>query len=154
MSKFSGEQLLFSLSVGLTFCNHMDFSTPGFPVPHYLPQFAQTHVHWADDAIQPSHPPSPLLLLPSIFLSIRVFFNELASLHQMAKFLEFQLPASVLSMNSQSLFPLGLTGLISLLSKLFSRVFSSITAWKHQFFSTKPSLWYNSRIHTWLLEKP
>ena len=37
----------------------MDCSTPGFPVLHYLPEFAQTHVHWVDDAIQPSHPLSP-----------------------------------------------------------------------------------------------
>ena len=44
-------------------------------VLHYLPDFAQTHVHWVDDAIQPSHP-RPLLLLPSIFPSIRVFSNE------------------------------------------------------------------------------
>ena len=38
----------------------MDCSTPGFPVLHYLPEFAQTHVHWVDDVIQPSHPLSPL----------------------------------------------------------------------------------------------
>ena len=59
----------------------MDCSTPGFPVLHYLPEFVQTHVHWAHDAIQPSHPLSslcPLLLLPSIFPSIRVFSNESA----------------------------------------------------------------------------
>ena len=57
----------------------MDCSTPGFPVLHYLPEFVQTHVHWVDDAIQPSHPLSslcPLLLLPSIFPSIRVFAHE------------------------------------------------------------------------------
>ena len=47
-------------------------STPGFPVLHYLPEFAQTHVHRVGDAIQPSHPLSPLLL-PSVFPSIRVF---------------------------------------------------------------------------------
>ena len=40
----------------LTICNLMDCSTPGFPVLHYLPEFAQTHVHWFGDAIQPSHP--------------------------------------------------------------------------------------------------
>ena len=49
---------------------------------------------------------------------------------------------------------LGLTGLISLLSKRLSRVFSSITVWKHQFFAVQPSLWSNSHIHTWLLGKP
>ena len=46
-----------------------------------------------------------------------------------------------------------LTGLISLQSKELSRVFSSTTVWKHQFFSAQPSLWSNSHIHTWLLEK-
>ena len=55
--------------------------------------------------------------------------------------------ASVLPMNIQSLFPLWLTGLISLLSKGRSRVFSSTTIWKHQFFSTQPSLLSNSHIH-------
>ena len=54
-------------------CNRMDCSMPGFPVYHQLPKLAQTHVHRAGDAIQPSH---PLLLLPSIFPSIRVFSNE------------------------------------------------------------------------------
>ena len=61
--------------------------------------------------------------------------------------------ASVLSMNIQSWFPLGFTGLISLLSKGLSRVFSSIVIWKHQFFSTQPFLWSNSHIHEWLLKK-
>ena len=62
--------------------------------------------------------------------------------------------ASVLPKNVQSWFPLGLTGLISLLSKGLSRVFSNTRIWKHQFFSTQPSLLSNSHIHTWLLEKP
>ena len=51
-------------------------------------------------------------------------------------------------------FPLGLTALISLLSKGLSRVFSNTTVWRHEFFSAEPSLWSNSHIHTWLLEKP
>ena len=54
----------------------------------------------------------------------------------------------------QDWFPLGLIFLISLLSKGLSRVFSSTTDWKHQFFGTQPSLWSNSHIHTWLLERP
>ena len=58
---------------------------------------------------------------------------------------------SVLLMNIQGWFPLGLTDLISLLSKGLSRVFSSTTLSKHQFFSTQPSLWSNSHIRTWLL---
>ena len=60
---------------------------------------------------------------------------------------------SVLPMNIQGWFPLWLTGLISMLSKGFLRVFSSTTVRKHQFFGAQPSLWPNSHIHTWLLEK-
>ena len=61
--------------------------------------------------------------------------------------------ASVLPMNIQGWFPLGLTVSISLQSKELSRVFSSNTVWKHQFFGAQPSLWSNSHIHSWLLEK-
>ena len=61
---------------------------------------------------------------------------------------------SLLPMTIQDWFPLGLTGLISLLSKGPSRVFSSSTVQKHQFFEIQPFLWSNSHIHTWLLEKP
>ena len=60
--------------------------------------------------------------------------------------------ASVLPMNIQGWFPLGLTGLISLLLKGLSRVFFSTTIWKHQFFGTQPSLWSNSHIRMHLLE--
>ena len=60
---------------------------------------------------------------------------------------------SVLPMNIQSWFPLGLTAWISLQSKGLSRIFSSTTVQKHQFFGTQSSLWSNSHIHTWLLEK-
>ena len=62
--------------------------------------------------------------------------------------------ASVLPMNIQDWFPLGLTSWISLQSKGPSRVFSNTTVQKHQFFGTPTSLWSNSNIHTWLLEKP
>ena len=61
--------------------------------------------------------------------------------------------ASVLPMNIQDWFRLGLTGFISLQSKGFSKVFSSTTVQKHQFFSAQTSLWSNSPIHTWLLGK-
>ena len=62
--------------------------------------------------------------------------------------------ASLLPLSIQGWFPLGWTDLISLLSKGLSRVFSSTTAQKHQFFGAQPSLWSNSHIPTWLLEKP
>ena len=57
-----------------TFCDPMDCSMPGFPVPHQLPELTQTHVHWVSDAIQPSHP--SLVLSLSIFPSIRIFSNK------------------------------------------------------------------------------
>ena len=62
--------------------------------------------------------------------------------------------ASVPPVNIQGWFPLGLTGLISLQFRGLTRVFSNTTVQKHQFFSAQPSLWANSHIHTWLLEKP
>ena len=61
---------------------------------------------------------------------------------------------SVLPMNIQDWFPLGLSGLISLLSKGLLRVFSSTTVWKYQFSDAQSSLWSSSHIYTWLLEKP
>ena len=60
-----------------TLCDPMNHSTPGLPVHHQLPEFTQTHVHQISDAIQPSHPLHPLLLLPPIPLSIRVFSRYL-----------------------------------------------------------------------------
>ena len=61
-----------------TLCGPLDCSMLGFPVLHYLSEFVQTHVHWVSDAIQPSYPLHPLLLLPSIFPSIRLFSSESA----------------------------------------------------------------------------
>ena len=65
--------LLPSHSVWSTLCASMDYSKPGLPVLNYFLEFALTHIHWVNDAIQPSH-----LLLPSIIPSIKVFSNELA----------------------------------------------------------------------------
>ena len=62
--------------------------------------------------------------------------------------------ASVLPMNIQCWFPLRMTTLISLLSRGLSRVFSSTTVWRHQFFGAQPFLWSNSHIPIWLLENP
>ena len=60
----------------LTLCDPMDYSTPGLPVHHQLPEFTQTHVHWVGDAIQHLILCHPLLVLPSVFPSIRVFSTE------------------------------------------------------------------------------
>ena len=119
----------------------MDCSIPGFLILHSFPEFAQTHVHWVSQWCHPTI--CRLLLLPSVFPSTRVFFNELA---QVAKVLEFKLQPSVLPTNIQGWFPLGLTGLISSLSKGLWRVFSNTTTWNHQFFVIQPSLWFNSYI--------
>ena len=138
----------------LTFCNPMDGSTPGLPVPHYLPDFAQVHVQWIGDAIQPSHPlppSSPFAFNPSqhqgLFPVSRLFASGGQSISSSAS-------SSILPVSIQGWFPLGLTGLISLQSKGLSKVFSSSTIQKHQFFSIQPSLQSNSHICTWLLERP
>ena len=91
----------------LTLHNPMDWSTPGFSVLHYLLEFAQNHVRWVDDAIQPSHPLS-LLLLPSIFPSIRVFsMSQFFSSGDQS--IGVSASSSVLPKNIQDWFPLGLT---------------------------------------------
>ena len=95
----------------------------------------------------------PLLLLPSIFPSIRVFTNE-SILPSVGKSFGVSASGSVLPMNIPDWFPLGWTGWISLLSKGLSRVFSNTTVQKHQFFNTHFSLQSNSHIHTWPLKKP
>ena len=135
-------------------CDPMYGSTPGFPVLHYLPEFAQTHVHWVNDAIQPSHPllpPSPLALNLSQHQGLFPMSWVFTSLGQSVG---ASTSASVHPMNVQGWFPLGFTGLISLLSKGLSRVFSSPTIQKHEFFGAQHSLQSNSHIHTLLLGKP
>ena len=95
----------------------------------------------------------PFLLLPSVFPSIRVFFNE-SVLCIRWKSTVTSASSSVLPTNIQGSFLLGLSVLMSLMSKGLSRVFSNTTVQKHQFFSTQLSLWSNSHINTWLVEKP
>ena len=137
----------------LTVCNPMDCSMPAFLVLHCLRVCSD---------------PCPLSgwCHPTISSSVVPFSSCLQSFQASGSFKISQLftsggqnirasaSASVLPMNIQGWFLLGLTGLISLLFKGLSRVFSSTTIQKHQFFSAQPSLWFNSHIHTWLLEKP
>ena len=95
----------------------------------------------------------PLLLLPSIFPSIRIFSIVLA-LHIIWPN-NWSFSFSINPSNEYSLLISFRIDWFDLLdSKGLSRVFSSITIWKYQFFSTQPSLWSNSHICTWLLEKP
>ena len=111
---------------------------PGFPVLQFPPEFAQTHVHWVVDAIQHlSHPCRPLVSWPLSFPTSESFpMSWLFTSGGQS----IGASASVFPMNIQSWFPLGLTGLISLLSMRLSRVFSSITFWKNQFFRAQPFL--------------
>ena len=124
-----------------------DCSMPGHPVHHQLPEFTQIHVHRVSGAIQPSHPLSSPS--PPVF---NLFHHQSGSFPMSQYFpsggqsIGPSASATVLPMNIQDWFPLGLTSLISLQSKALSRVFSNTTAQKHQFFSTQPSLWSNSNI--------
>ena len=116
------------------------------PVLHHLPEFAQTHVRCVSDAIQPSHPLPPLLLLLQSFPASGSFPMSWL-LTSGGQSIGTSASASVLPVNTQGWFPLGLTGLISWQSKGLSRVFFKI--WKHKFFSIQLSLWSNSHICTW-----
>ena len=137
-----------------TLCNPTDCSTPGFPVHRQLPELAQTHVHWLGDAIQ-YHPVIPFSSCLQSFLASGSFpVSQLFTSGGQSIGASASASASVLQMNIQDWFPLGLTSLISLQSKGLSRVFSNTTLQKHQFFCAQLSLWSNSHIHTWPLEKP
>ena len=135
-----------------TLCNPMDCSIPGFPVHHQLPEHAQTHVHRVGDATQPLILCRPLLLLPSIFPSIRVFSNESAFLTTWPKCWSFSF--SISTSNEYS-------GLISFRIDWFDLLTVQGTLKSLlQHHSTKPSiiwhsasLWSNSHIQTWTLEK-
>ena len=98
-----------------TLCDPMNHSMPGLPVHHQFLEFTQTYVYWVGDAIQPSHLLSPLLLLPSIFPSIRVFSNESALHIKWPKYWSFSF---------NIIFPMNC---ILLISNQFSPLFFSIT---------------------------
>ena len=135
-----------------TLCDTVYSNTPGFPVLHHLLEFAETHVHWVGDAIQLFH--SSVTPFSSCPQSIPASGSFPVSRLFASGGQNIVASASVLPMNIQGWFHLGLIGLIFLLSSGISRVFASTTIWKHQFFSVQSSLWSNSHIHTWLLEKP
>ena len=136
-----------------TFCDPMNYSTPGFPVHHQILEFTQTHAHRASDAIQPSDPlssPSPPAPNSSQHQGL---FQWVNSSHEVAN-IGVSALVSFLTKNIQDWSPLEWTGWPSLQSKGLSRVFSNTTVQRHQFFGTQPSSQSNSRIHTWPQEKP
>ena len=85
-----------------TLCDSMNCSVPSFPVLCYLPEFDQTHVHWVNDANQPSHLLSPLSPPLSIFPSIKVFSNKLAHRIRWPKYWSFSFSISLCSEYSGS----------------------------------------------------
>ena len=106
----------------LTLCDHMDCSTRGFPILHFLLEFDQTHVHWISDAIQPSHPLSSSFVFnlsqhQSLFQWNQLFISSGQSIGA---------STSAFPMNIQGWFPLGWTGLSSVQSKGLSKVFSTL----------------------------
>ena len=135
-----------------TLCNPMDCSMPGFLIHHQLLEFTQTR-------------PLSRWCHPTISFSVVPFSSRFQSFPASGSFQMSQLfasgsqsigisaSASVLPMNIQDWFPLGLTDWIFLQSKGLSRVFSNTTVQKHQFFGAQPSSQSNSHIHTWPLEK-
>ena len=136
-----------------TLCCPMNCIMASFPVLLCLPEPAQIHVplsQWCYPAVSFSVNP---------FSSCLQFFPASGSLAMSQLFpsssqsIGASASASFLPVNIQGWFPLGFTGLIPVLSKRLSRDFSSTTVQKHQFFSVQPSLWSNSHIYTWLLEK-
>ena len=130
-----------------TLRNLMNCSTPGLPVHHQLPAFTQTHVHRV--MMPSSHLVlcRPLLLLPPIPPSIRVFSNESPLRMKWPKYWSFSF-SIIPSKEHPGLFSFRWTGWISLQSKGLSRVFSNTTVQKHQFFDTQLSSQSNSHIHT------
>ena len=142
---FLKQQRLFSNSFTLSACccsgvlscpglyNPVDWRMPAFLVLHYFPEFAHTHVHWCHPTISSSFIP---------FSSCPQSFPASGSFPMSQLFtsgIGGAISVSVLPMNIQDWLPLGLTSLISLLSKGLSRVFSNTTVQKHQFFSAQCS---------------
>ena len=127
-----------------TLCDPMDCSTPGFPVLDCLLKLAQTHVHWVGDAIQPSGPLSSPSSPAFNLFQHQGLFQWVESFQMSWLFVSggqsIGASVSIIPMNSQAWFPLGLTGLISMQSKGLLRVFDSTQIWKNWFFSTEPSL--------------
>ena len=134
-------------------CDSMDCSMPGLPVHHQLPEFTQTHVHWVDDAIQPSLPllsPSP----PVFNLAQHQGLSRDSVLCiRWPKYWSFSFSISPSNEYSELIsFRMNWLDLLAVQGTLKSLLQHTIQ--KHQFFYTQLSLWSNSHIHTWLLEKP
>ena len=135
-----------------TLCDPMDCSMPGFPV--ITNSWSLLNLMSIESVMPSNHLILCRPLLPCLhscpasgsFRMSQFFASGGQSIGVSAS-------ASILPMNIQDWFPLGLTSLFSLQFKRLSRIFSNTTVQKHQFFGTQSYLWSNSHIHTWLLEK-
>ena len=149
----SSTLLVIVVQLCLTLCNPMDCSMPGPPCSSPSPGTCSNSCPLS----QWYHPTSSSSVFPfssclqsfpasGSFLMSRLFASDGQSIGA-------SVSASILLMSIQDWFPSGLTALISLQSKRLSRVLSSTTVQRHQFFSAQLSLWSNSHIHTWLPER-
>ena len=135
-----------------TLCSPMNCSMPGLPVHHKLLEFTQTHVHQLGDAIQLSHPlssPSPPALNPS---QDQGLYKWISFSYQVAKVWSFSFNISPSNEHSGLVsFRMGWLDLLAVQGTLgtFTPQFKSINSLPNP----NPSLWSNSHIHTWLLEK-
>ena len=136
----------------LILCHFLHLMSSIFPNIRVFSSESALHIRW------PKYWSFSFSICPSneySMISFRIGWFDLLAVHRTLKslLLHRSSKASVLSVNIRGWFPLGLTGLISLLFKGLSRVFSRTIVGKHQFFGTQPSLWSSSHILTWL-EKP
>ena len=131
-------------------CDPIDYSTPGFPVHYQLLELAQTHVH---ELVMPSNHvilSCPLLLLPSVFPSIRVFSNESVLHIRWSKYWSFSISPSN-KYSGLTSFRIDWFDLFAVQGTLKS---SPATQFESINSGAQPSLWSNAHICTWLLEKP
>ena len=135
LQRFFWVQFSSVVQLCLTVCDPMDCSMPDFPVHHQIPELLKL---MSFKSVMPSNHLilcHSLVLLPSIFPSIRVFSKE-SFFTSGGQSIGVSASGSAFPMNIQDWSPLGLIGLISLQSKGLARVFSNTTVPKHQFFST------------------
>ena len=130
-----------------TLCDPMNHSMPGLPVHHQFLEFIKTHVHWAGDAIHHLILSHPLLLLPPIPPSNRVFSNESTLYMRWPKYWSFSFSITP-SKEHLGLISFTMDWLNLIAVQGLSRVFSNTTVQKHQFFGAQLSSQSNSHIHT------
>ena len=150
----AGHSVQFSCSVVSSCLQPFRLKHTRLPCPSPIPRACSKLV--SIESVMPSNHLifcHPLLLLTSIFLNIRVFSNKSALHIRWPKYWSFSFSISPYNEYSDW-FPLGWTDWISLKYKGYSRVFSNTTVQKHQLLSVQLSVWSNSHIHTWPMEKP